>query len=172
MEAHKSVLSVFLALLLLTAGCMSGGPAESTTQTETPAGTPTPTATPTATELSETPTETPTPPDSESALNEPDPDKEVRIENEWNQTVEITIRIIREQNNETVHHETYELAPDGQETVYNLSEAEPDGIEAFTVVVTAQNETQRVSIETNACYGNTYAVIMDDGSLNLFYAIC
>jgi hypothetical protein len=164
MRVRKALISILLIFLLVTAGCMSGGSSGSATRTETP----TPSVTPSATEISETPTS----PDSESALNDPDSNKEVRIESEWNQTVKITIRVVQIQNNETVHHETYELAPGKQKAVYNLSEAEPDGVEAFAVVVTAQNDTQRVSIETNACYGHAYAVIKNNGSLDVVYAIC
>jgi hypothetical protein len=33
--------------------------------------------------------------------------------------------------------------------VYNLSEAEPNGIETFRIVVTARNTTQHVELKTN-----------------------
>lgn len=105
-------------------------------------------------------------------MNQPDPDKSVRLQNEWNQSVGIHIRVIRNGTNKTVHNETYTLAPASELTAYNISEADPDGIESFVVVATARNTTKRVVIETNKCYGDAYVEIQKDGTMYLYYAIC
>lgn len=116
--------------------------------------------------------DTPTPDGHEAATNQPDPDKSVRIENAWTRNVTVHIRVVRDATGGTVHDGTYDVPPDSERTVYNLSAADPDGIESFTVVVTARNRTERVGIETSACYGDVYVEIQDDGTLYPYYAIC
>lgn len=164
MRSPSGPLAAVLALLLLAAGCLSGGPAGTTTS-------PTPTATPTAAQGSGTTATTPAD-GHEAATNRPDPDKSIRLENGWNRSITIRIRIVRDATGETVHDDTYDLPPDSERTAYDLSEADPDGIESFTVVVTARNRTEHVGIETNACYGDVYVEIQDDGTLYPYYAIC
>lgn len=161
--------SALLALLLLTAGCLSGVSGDATpsaTATETA------TATQTQTGTAVTVTATATPWDHRSASKQPDPDKTVTLENRWTERVEMRVRVVREATNETVHEGTYTLSPGAERTVYNVSAADPDGIESFTVVVTARGTTDRVTIRTNACYGDAYAEIQDDGTFYVYYAIC
>lgn len=157
---RKTGVPVVLAFLVLATGCLSGGvgDAPSSPTTETP-----------------TPTEGPgtqTQVGTEWASEQPDPNKEVNLENRWNKSAEMRVSVIRDETNETVHNDTYTLDPGEDRTVYNVSEADPNGIESFTVAVTAQNTTERISIKTNKCYGDSYAEIQDDGSLYLYYAIC
>jgi hypothetical protein len=154
-----------LALLLLTAGCLSGVSGDTTPS-------PTETELPTVTQTGTTATATETPWDHRSASNQPDPDKAVTLKNRWTERVEMQVRVVRDATNETVHDETYTLSPGAGRTVYDISEADPAGVESFTVVVTARNTTERVSIETSACYGNAYAEIQDDGTMYVYYAIC
>ncbi|MEF8779304.1 MAG: hypothetical protein V5A46_01325 [Haloferacaceae archaeon] len=149
MPSPKRRPPIVLALLLLTAGCLGSGPA---------APSPTP--------------ETPTPPSHEDAMNEPDPDKVVYVQNDWNRSVEVQVRVVRDSTNETVHEGTYDLSPGEEQAAYDVSEADPDGVESFTVVATARDATERVTIETNRCYGNVHAEIQADGTLYLFYEIC
>lgn len=152
MRSQKRFPAAVLALLFLTAGCLSGGPVDP---------------------LSPTP-ETPTSaPDGHStATNQPDSDKAVYVRNDWNRSVEMRVRVVRDATNETVHDETYDLPPGAGRTVYDVSEADPDGIESFTVVATARNATERVTIRTNRCYGDAHAEVRDDGTLYVYYAIC
>jgi hypothetical protein len=56
--------------------------------------------------------------------------------------------------------------------VYNTVEADPDGVERFTVVTSARNATERVEIETSQCYGNVIGAVDEDGEFYLTYAIC
>jgi hypothetical protein len=105
-------------------------------------------------------------------MNEPDADKAVQVRNAWNRSVEMRVRVVREATNTTVYDERHELAPGADRTVYDLSDADPDGVERFTVAVTARNTTERVSIETNVCYGDAHAEILEDGTLYVYYAIC
>lgn len=158
MRSTPFKLAVLLALLLLTAGCLTAGPGESRSPSQSPTQT--------------DGTESRTPFGTHDAMKHPDSDKEVHLENLWNQSVTMHVQVIREATNRTVHDESYELEPDTERTVYNVSEANPDGIEEFTVVVTARNTTERVTIETNRCYGDAYAEIQEDGSLYLYHAIC
>jgi hypothetical protein len=173
MSARQSLPLVTLAALLVLGGCLSagaGGPSQSPTPTQTATDTPTSTA-----ELGSpappSPT-TSTPDGHEYATNQPDPNKHVTLTNRWDETVTMQVRVIREATNETVHDGSYNLAPGAERTVYNTSAADPDGIERFTVVVTARGTTERVDIETSQCYGEAYGEVQSDGSLYLYYSIC
>jgi hypothetical protein len=159
--------AVLLAALLLTAGCLSGSggtdsPSSPTSETPTasPADSPGP------------PSPSPTPYGTAGASNQPDPDKAVQLRNDWNRSVEMRVRVVRDATNETVHDGTYTLAPGEERTAYSLTRADPDGVESFTVVVTARNTTERVRIETSRCYGDAHAEVQADGTLYAFYAIC
>lgn len=105
-------------------------------------------------------------------MNQPDPDKTVILQNDWNQSSEIRVQVIHNPTNETVYDRTHQLDPDTKQTVYNTAEADPDGIEAFTIVLTARNTTERATIETNLCYGDVYGEIQQDGTLYQYYEIC
>lgn len=148
---------LLLTVVLLTAGCLS-----------TPIdGTVTPVSSPDT-----TPSETTQRGSHEHAMNEPDTNKTVLLENDWNRTVEMHVTVIREATNETVHEGRYDVEPGSRRAVYHTAEANPEGVERFTVVMTARNETKTVTIETNLCYGPAYATILDDGTPYLYFAIC
>jgi hypothetical protein len=164
MELRRSVAVGSVVTLLVLGGCLSAGGVG-----RTPTATPT-SGTSTASPATGTPTATPG--GHESAMEEPAPHKEVRLENEWNRSVEVHVRVVRAATNETVHEGTYELAPGTEREVYDVAAADPDGVEAFTVAVTARGTTERVTVETSACYGNVYGTIREDGGLYVFYAIC
>ena len=176
-------LAVVVVVLTLTAGCVgptstgSGSatptPESPTATPEPPAGTATPTPDPetTGTEGSETRTETKSV-TTEGASNQPDPDKAVRLENAWNRSVEVRISVVREATNETVHEGTYTLDPGEEQEVYNVADADPDGIESFRVTATAQNTTESVTVDTHACHGDVRVEVLEDGTLYPYYAIC
>ena len=168
-------LAVVLAVLTLTAGCVSPlgtGSGSATPTPESPAGTSTPTPDPgTTTGMGGSGTDTKAV-STEEASNQPDPDKRVRLENAWNQSVEIRIQVVREATNETVHEGTYTLDPGEEREVYNVADADPDGIESFRVTATVRNTTESVTIETNQCYGGAYVEVLEDGTLYPYYAIC
>lgn len=173
MSARRHALSVVLALALLSAGCLSAGPfagGDDSTPTLTPA--PVPTDTPTADRS--TPADTPVRTGSswKRTVNEPDPSKVMIISNVWDRNVTMDVRVIRQATNETVHEERYELAPDEGQQVYDTASAVPEGVEEFTLITTARNETTRVTIETDECHGSAHAMVTEDGELETFYVIC
>lgn len=188
MAPRTIAIATMLAIALLSAGCLSGGPATETTGPDEPRSTPSATATdqptpsatgpmPTATgatpsDAGATPTATETPFDTVAASNEPDPSKHVRLENRWDETVTIDVRVVRNATGMTVHNASYDLDPGADRTVYNTVEADPDGIEGFTIVASARNTTDRVRIETSECYGYAHATVADGGALELYYPIC
>lgn len=153
--------ALLFALLVLTAGCLSAAPGDG--QTASPTEEPEPGTGVTVPE---------TPDGHEAALNEPDPDKAVQVQNSWNRTVAVRIEVRRAATNATVFADTETVEPGADRTVYELGDADPKGVERFTVVATARNATERVAIETSACYGDAYAEILPDGTLYLYYAIC
>lgn len=167
MNVRNATLLVIL-LLFATAGCLSSVPSEAPTS---PTGTPTPTPTPTE-EVSEAPAETTDQYGDVPPPNQPQANKEVQLFNDWNRSVSMDVRVVRESTNESVHDETYDLDPGESQTAYDVADADPDGVEAFEVVVTARGTTERVSIETSTCYGDASAEIRDDGTLYVYYAVC
>lgn len=96
----------------------------------------------------------------------------VYLENEHNQTVDMHVRVVREATNETVHNATYEVDFLDEREVYDTGDGDPDGVEKFTVIVTAQNTTKSRTIESSWCYGNVYARIEEDGTFSLSHATC
>lgn len=166
--------AVALALVVLAAGCLGGAPAGTPTatpthtQTQTATPTPTPTASPTPTPTTATGTAS----GWEYASDQPEPHHSVGLTNAWNRSVEVRVTVVREATNETVHERTYALEPGSDRTVYDTAEANPDGVETFTVTATALNATGSASVETSRCYGNVYAEIERDGGLFVTYAIC
>lgn len=141
--------------------------------TEPPAdSTDTPTASPTESETpTGSPSETDPPTGHEAALNEPDPDHDVRLRNDHDETHTVRVTVTR-RSGETVYEARHEVEPGAERTVYSLAEADPAGIETFTVAVTFGETTDSVDLETNVCYGDAYAEITTEGSLYLYYEIC
>ena len=104
--------------------------------------------------------------------NTPDPDKAVQLENDWNRSVEVDLRVVREATDETVYEATHTLDPSAEREAYDVSDADPDGIESFRIVASALNATERTTISTNACYGDVYVRVDADGTLAVFHSIC
>ena len=162
-------------VLVLTAGCVGpsatgGGPETATAEPPVETATPTPDPeTATGTDGSSTDTKVVS---TEGWSNQPDPDKRVHLENAWNRSVEIRISVVREATNETVHEGTYTLEPGEEREVYNVADADPDGVESFRVSATARNTTESVTIETNVCYGGAHVEVTEDGTLYPYYSIC
>jgi len=82
------------------------------------------------------------------------------------------VRVVRVATTETVSEGTYEVAPDAEMTVYNTERADPDGVEAFTVIASHEGRTDRATIETSDCYGEALVIIGSNGDLDVTYVIC
>jgi hypothetical protein len=170
-----------LMVIVLFVGCMAQTPTSSPTPptAETTSSGPNSTVpetvipdTATAEGSPETPQQTPIPDGHEYALNEPDPDKAVVLINEWNESADIHVEVFRNATSAIVYNETHTVEPDTEVEVYNTQASTPDGIEEFTVSLSARNTTESITIETNLCYGDARGEIQDDGSLYLYHAIC
>lgn len=105
------------------------------------------------------------------AIQTPDEDKSVSLENELNRTREIRLTIIRNKTDEVVHNETY-MVNNSIDDVYNTEDANPEGIEKFSVIARTDSQSSEVSIETNECFGSAYVKISRDNDLEAFYSIC
>lgn len=165
MTSSSRLFPLLLAVLFLTAGCLSPAstPDDSSSTIDTVPSTTEPTTSRTAT----------TTVCGWSCLDDqPDPHHSVQLENNWNQSVDVHVRIIRDATNTTVHNETYTLEHGSERTAYNVAEAEPDGIETFDVAITALNTTENTEIRTSKCFGNAFAQIRSDGELFVSYSIC
>lgn len=165
MISSSRLFSVLLAMLFLTAGCLSpaSAPEDSSSTNDTVATTTEPTTSRTAT----------TTVCGWSCLeDQPAPYHSVKVENNWNQSVDLHVRVMRDATNTTVHNETYTLEPGSERTAYNVAEAEPEGIETFDIAITAMNTTENTEIRTNKCFGSAFARIQNDGELFVSYVIC
>jgi hypothetical protein len=107
----------------------------------------------------------------EDAMNEPDPDLEVGIENRSNESQTITLEISRE-SGAVVYEETREIAPETERNVYNLKRADPDGIEAFVIAAERGGTRESATVETSECYGDAFVAIAEDGEFYVTYEIC
>jgi hypothetical protein len=128
-----------------------------------------PTATDTQTDRTGSPAgsgSTDPPPDHRSAIDEPNPDHDVRLRNAHDVTHTVRVTLTRE-SGETVYETRHEIEPGAERIVYSLAEATPAGIERFTATATLGDATESVGIETNTCYGDAYVEVTDNGSLSL-----
>ncbi|WP_435175412.1 hypothetical protein [Halorussus sp. AFM4] len=152
---RRSVLAAAGASLAL-AGCLtdapdgSGGgpPTERTTTGGAPSGTPGPDSPP-----SETPAGDATTGDwVERLSNKPDPDHGISIENEASVPATLRVAVVREATGETVFEATRRVRPGAEVGVYNLREADPEGVERFEVcaelVATGEAETATAATAT------------------------
>ena len=124
----------------------------------------------TAARRGDDPTESP-PESTYGAGSDPDPDLPVYVENDHDATHDVTVTITRE-SGETVYDETHEVAPGSDREVYNLREADPDGVESFTITVTMDGTEKSITVETSACYGSAIVAVNEDGELYPYYSIC
>lgn len=194
---RRSVLTA-LGVGLATAGCVSDpgrtGTDESTgTTATTTATTRTTPATSTTSERSGTAEEetttdarTTTHRGTAHAADQPDPDHRVTVTNRADEARTVRTRVVRQETSETVFDETREVAAGTEVEVYNLKQADPEGIEGFRVcgrlvdseggtTTTASEESERRDCETlrtSECYADAHVTIQEDGSLAVIYAIC
>lgn len=109
---------------------------------------------------------------SSYASNEPNPDHEVIVENDDDVTTTIRVTVTRVETETVVYDERHELQPGASRSVYNLKEANPDGIEPFEVRARSDGATDAETIETSSCYGNVIVSRDADGELTVIYAVC
>ncbi|TQQ83240.1 hypothetical protein EGH24_00065 [Halonotius terrestris] len=141
---RRGVLTVGVAALLPTAGCLGGNGAEDPLDED----------------------------GNEDAITTPDPDHPIRLANETDQPVEVTVTVIRESTGETVYSETHQLAAEEQDReVYNTRQANPEGIESFRIELTSGGDTVTETVETSACYGEVIGFVTAEG-LRSTYSIC
>lgn len=157
-------------LLMISSGCLFAGPdstpttghsPETQTNQEIPATAPT----------TPTPTEGPTP-RLDEALEQPEPDQPIRLLNDWNESVAVSVEVIRNATAEVVHNDSYEVPPNSDEIVYNLREADPEGIETFTITASYDNMTARTEVETNECYAGALIGVNRIGKLGGSRTLC
>jgi len=118
------------------------------------------------------------------ASDSPEPDHSIYVGSETEESRTVRVRIVREATGKTVFETTTEASA-GEYTLYNLRQADPDGIEAFRVCAelvesepagtqTATPSPRRdcATIRTSECYGNAHITVEDDDSVQIIYAIC
>lgn len=125
----------------------------------------------------------------EQASNSPDPDHEIVVEGEASGTRTLHIEVVRESTGEAVFETTEAVTAGEESAVYNLRDADPEGVESFRVCAELAGETTTtgtisetdaedsssrdcVTIATNECYGNARVTLTDDGGVEIIYAIC
>ncbi|NHN40296.1 hypothetical protein G9C85_01425 [Halorubellus sp. JP-L1] len=105
-------------------------------------------------------------------MNEPEPDHEVIVANNYDEAVTLSVTVRRRESGEVVHESEHELDSDGSEMAYNLADANPDGVEPFEVSAESDGKTAAETIETSACYGDAAVTREYDGGLSVGYSIC
>lgn len=107
------------------------------------------------------------------AINTPDTDKRIELANRFTETATVQVTVTRDTTDRLVYNGAHTLAP-GTETdsIYNLNQSNPDGIETYTLTATALNQTETIELRTTQCQGGAIVEIADDGQLYPFYAIC
>ena len=143
------------------------------------------------------PTETGTDGGITSGVNEFDPDHPIYVNNRQSETRSVQVTVRRRETGKTVFDEIISAPPDAEQQIYNLKEANPDGIEEFQICGTLQmdsstpSRTQTVesgprngaedttpsprdcaTVKTSACYGSSHVTIQEDGNLAIIYSIC
>jgi hypothetical protein len=169
---RRSVLAA-LGLGLATAGCV-GDPGETgTDESTTDAGTTTDYRT-------------------GQASGQQDPDHRISVNNDADEARTARTWVVREETGETVFEATRGVPAGAEVEVYNLKEADPDGIETFrvcgqlvdsaggtatttTTATTASEESDSrgcATLQTSECYGEAIVTVEKDDSLAVIYAIC
>ncbi|MGM0592417.1 MAG: hypothetical protein ACQETI_12480 [Halobacteriota archaeon] len=120
---------------LVTAGCLADPNTSSATDTPEPSASP-----PGTSRRSETPTE---PSQNETttlpgdwiarASKRPNPDHGIYLANDATESVRIHVWVVRDETGATVFEETKTVSEGAEIEAYNLNEADPAGVESFTV---------------------------------------
>lgn len=126
----------------------------------------------------------------EQASNSPDPDHAIGVRNDAAEARTLRVAVVREATGRTAFETTEDLSPGDEYTLYNLQEADPEGVETFRVCAELVDEsattTETVAdsepgdsprrdcatIDTSECYGNAHVTVHEDGTLQIIYAIC
>ncbi|MFC6953693.1 hypothetical protein [Halorubellus litoreus] len=108
------------------------------------------------------------------AANEPDPSKDVILGNDGEDGVAHTVdlEVYREATGTVVHDQSHEISAGGEIVAYDTADANPDGVEAFRITCTFEDQTETVTIETSECYGWAEFVVSAEDELRGTYAIC
>lgn len=107
-----------------------------------------------------------------AAAQTPDPDHAIEIETRTDDPVETTVTVRRVTTGETVHNQTHTVQPNETLTAYNTRQADPDGIEEFSVSVAADDSTDSLTLETDQCWGDVLARVTESDGVDMVYAIC
>lgn len=107
----------------------------------------------------------------EEAMQEPDADLAISIENRHDEAHEVEVTVARA-SGDPVFTTTERVEPGAERGIYNLEHADPDGVEAFTIEARMGGQTESIEVETSACYGPVEVGITEEGELYPVYAIC
>jgi hypothetical protein len=106
------------------------------------------------------------------AAQTPDPDHAVAVENNDIESATVRVAVRRKRTGKAVYDRTHTVQPHEDKTVYNTRQAGPDGVETFLVDVSAAGTSERVAVDTNACFGDVRALITEAGELDTVYSTC
>lgn len=172
--------SLLAALGVATTGCLSA-PRDGTAPDSPSTG-----ASPTIT----SPTDGPSSPTGITpGVNQPRADHAVYLDNQTSQERTVRVQVVRQATDETVYDETRTIAPETEQEVYNLQQANPDGIEAFAICGQVVDPTSSpggaepsetpdsprrdcITMQTDACHGTAHVTVPAEGELQVIYSIC
>lgn len=98
------------------------------------------------------------------------PDHPIRVSNRDDAAHHLEIQV--RQNGTLVDTVTHNVSAGSDAVVYNLRDAEPDGIEPYSITATVGNQTESVSVRTDDCFGEVNVNIRSDGELSVGFEIC
>ncbi|WP_224449385.1 hypothetical protein [Haloprofundus salilacus] len=109
-----------------------------------------------------TPDETPTAYWIERASNAPDPNKPIYVRGRDTDGGTVRVQVVREATGETVHDQRHPVVR-GRIEVYNLRDAEPDGVERFSVCakLVPREKTDTATTETTTATDDTNTAATD-----------
>lgn len=120
-------------------------------------------------------------------VNEPKADHAVYLANEGTQERTVSVEVTREATGDPVFEETLTAQPGSESEIYNLNQADPDGVEAFAICARLVSPTPDptatagtpagqnrdcITLQTDACYGTAHITVLESGELQVFYSIC
>ncbi|ERG94290.1 hypothetical protein [Haloquadratum walsbyi] len=110
---------------------------------------------------------------TQEAINTPDPNKDINIHNKHSDAVELKIVVENPTTGIELYNDSFSIAPNSeQESVYNLKQLNPNGVQNYRVVAEYNNTRDSMTIRTNDCHSDANVEITKDGNLRSYYYIC
>ena len=117
--------------------------------------------------------QSPSPDTLERLQDEPHADHSIYVVNKLNHSVNVTLFIERFKTGEVIYNHTWTQSPNSKHEVYNLAQIDPRGVEKFRVVFETNSEQSgELILSTNACQGDAFFTVDEEGELHWDMGTC